>query len=98
MAIFALHIHIKVKLMLAGLRYAGMTTQTHLVVWPDLSLDMGFMAFIAVELHGSIFGEYDLYRFLDRRRIWSKEPHIHGVIVFKLLLNVLVRTVAIEAL
>lgn len=98
MTIFALHVHIKVQLVLAGLRNAGMTTQTHFVVWQNLALDMGFMALIAVELHGRILGEGNFRRLLDRRRIGGKEPHIHGIIRLKLLLDALIRAMTIETL
>src|SRR5512135_2206083 len=55
------------------------------------------VAFVAVELHGSVFRPVYLYRLGDRFFVWLEMSHIDGL-VSQQLFPVLFRAVAVEAL
>lgn len=97
MAIFALHVHIKMDLVLADLRRARMAFQAVLILRLYLARRMRFMTFVAVELHGRGFGELDLDRFFHERWVRHEETHVHGTVGDQLLPDALIVAVAVEA-
>ena len=98
MAVFALHVHTEMDLVLADLWRAPMATQAVFTAGLNLARRVRLVALVAVKLHGRCLGVLDLSRLLNDRWIGCKEPHIHGSILFQLLADILIRAVAVEAL
>jgi len=98
MAVLAFHIHGKMDTVFADLRHIGMTAETVATRRLGLAQGMRLMALIAIELHGRLFANDDLFGLLDRDRIGCKEPHIHGGIFLQLPLDALIVAVAIQTL
>ena len=96
--VFALHIHAQVHFMLPDPRDARMAPETIVIgLWLHLADGMRLMAFIAVELHGRLFVEYELPCLCDRGIVRDEESHVHGRVFDKLLAVLVVRAVAIQA-
>jgi hypothetical protein len=98
MAVLALHVHGKMHGVLADLGHVRMTPEAVAARRLAFALSMRLVTLIAVELHGRLFVEYDLYGLFDRGRFRLEEPHVHGCVVLQTLFDILVSAMAVEAL
>ena len=77
MTVLACQVHLKVNVMLAGIRYILMTF--HRAVRPiRTGFDVRVMALVTVKLHGSVGRDLYLYRFLYGLRLRHEMLHVNG--------------------